>query len=285
MGSRWMQVVVFCLLVPSGCGIGRTTEKPEIYGQFEKLGPIILDTVTGLEWLVGPDHNMTWYEAKAWVDRLEGNWRMPTRAELQGLWDAGISSDNWGPFESNATWIWATDSTAWDFLTGVTDTRLWNPFNRSDANRAFAVRSSRFQRLSLGLECGIGVGTEDTGVVSVLGEPEEKSEKQLWGATWSWYQDWVYQGGDLILTMESSDETGTQRVSHIRLSGGCSFKTSHGLGIGSEEAEVIARHYAVRDDTFTVAGEFFVAGSIYWGIGFGLTDGYVTSITMGSMAE
>lgn len=28
---------------------------------------VVFDTKTGLEWLAGPDKNMTWYEAKRWA--------------------------------------------------------------------------------------------------------------------------------------------------------------------------------------------------------------------------
>jgi len=145
MGSQWKLSIISCLLVLSGCGIGRTTVRPEIYGQFEKTGPIILDTVTGLEWQVGPDQNMTWDEAKAWADGLGGNWNMPTRAELRGLWDAGISSDNWGPFENSGHWVWSGElydsSSAW-YFSFATGTEYWLPRSASaNFGRAFAVRS------------------------------------------------------------------------------------------------------------------------------------------------
>lgn len=101
----------------------------------------------GLDWQVGPDEDMTWYEAKAWADGLGGNWRMPTRAELHGLWGAGISKDNWGPFENRGFFVWSGEvrdsSSAWGF---------YFTFNGSGEDydacglsypgwRAFAVRS------------------------------------------------------------------------------------------------------------------------------------------------
>ena len=120
MGSRRIPAITSCLIILFGYRIGFAAEEPEIYGQFEKVGPIIRDTVTGLEWQVGPDEETTWNEAKAWVDGLGGDWRMPTRTELQDLWDSGISYGNWGPFENSGWFVWSGEvhdsSSAWGFF-------------------------------------------------------------------------------------------------------------------------------------------------------------------------
>ncbi len=149
MGARWILAIAFCLLVLSGCSIGRTTVRPEIYGQFEKTGPIIRDTETRLEWQVGADRGTNWYEAKAWVDSLEGNWRMPTLAELHGLYNAGISVNSWGPFENDGWNVWSKEvddsSSAWFFTYQfvLADSGREHCGARSDSGnglRAFAVR-------------------------------------------------------------------------------------------------------------------------------------------------
>ena len=98
----------------------------------------------GLDWQVGPDEEITWDQAKEWVDGLGGNWRMPTRAELRGLWDAGISSGNWGPFENSGLWVWSGEvrdsSSAWrlSFTYGREGWGYCSGSNNYD--RAFAVR-------------------------------------------------------------------------------------------------------------------------------------------------
>jgi len=128
--TSWKLVLsmVFGTMLLSDCGGGE--------GGFE---------FNGLYWQVGPDQNMNWYESKEWVDGLGGNWRMPAMEELQGLWNAGISSDNWGPFENSGYGIWSGDvrdsSSAWvfDFYGG---SEYWS--TRSSSNyggRVFAVRS------------------------------------------------------------------------------------------------------------------------------------------------
>lgn len=144
MGSRWLLAIAFCLLLLSGCGISQTTGRSVVNGQFDVVGPIIRDTVTGLEWQVGPDRDMTWDEAKAWTEGLRGNWRMPTRAELQGLWRSGICYENWGPFENDGWWVWSGEtydpSTAWAFYF-YHGHENWGDRTTSQFNRAFAVRS------------------------------------------------------------------------------------------------------------------------------------------------
>ena len=112
--------------------------------RFSQSGSVITDNVTNLQWCVGPDSDTDWFEAEDWVDNLGGDWRMPTRTELQGLWDAGISDESWGYFKNSGCWVWSGElqnfSSAWHF-----------PFShnieycstRPDSYniRAFAVRS------------------------------------------------------------------------------------------------------------------------------------------------
>lgn len=98
----------------------------------------------GLYWQVGPDRDMTWDEANEWVESLGAGWRMPTRTELQGLWDAGVSSDNWGPFANSGFGVWsgeAQDSmSAWCFIFFGGLECCENRSSSGDG-RAFAVRS------------------------------------------------------------------------------------------------------------------------------------------------
>lgn len=149
MKRRYLLVMIAVVLLIAGCGDSRDSDiahSTTTEGQDE--------TITSrndgfefnsLHWQVGPDRDMTWEEAKAWVDGLGGNWRMPTRAELQGLWDEGIRYDNWGPLENSGYGIWSgevQDSwSAWffDFVEGGEHWFYRDDY--SDNFRAFAVRS------------------------------------------------------------------------------------------------------------------------------------------------
>jgi len=70
---------------------------------------IIIDSETGLQWLIGPDIDFTLYDARAWIDELEGDWRMPSKYELLDLFDAGVDIYSWGPFDNSGRFVWAFD--------------------------------------------------------------------------------------------------------------------------------------------------------------------------------
>lgn len=128
---------------------------------------IIQDTRTGLEWIFGPDRDMTWDEAKAWVEKISpftheyydgGEWRMPTRAELKSLYEEGKGEYNIDPvFRISPVWelnkylfVWAGEkydptadpTCAWGF--GFYDgMEYWETRIRSLYFRAFAVRRGK----------------------------------------------------------------------------------------------------------------------------------------------
>jgi hypothetical protein len=106
---------------------------------------IVKDTKTGLEWVAGPDEDMTWNHARAWVESLNvggGEWRMPKMKELEGLFEKGKGSRNMTSLlKTTGWWVWSGDrSAAYGSAFG-----FYSRSNRTDslsnANRAFAVRS------------------------------------------------------------------------------------------------------------------------------------------------
>jgi hypothetical protein len=109
---------------------------------------VVGDTNTGLEWMVGPDRDTTWDEAKAWVERLSvdgGGWRMPTVDELRTLYEKGVGEFNMSPlFKTSGWFIWSGEEYhaaivyLFNFKYGV---RIRNPHSSARYHRAFAVRS------------------------------------------------------------------------------------------------------------------------------------------------
>jgi hypothetical protein len=99
--------------------------------------------VNGLEWLVGPDSCTTWSEAEQWVAALGEGWRIPTVAELEALYEAGITSTDWGPLQNTGRWVWASDEAepghAWHFEFDY-GAGFWYFRELSYGRRAFAVR-------------------------------------------------------------------------------------------------------------------------------------------------
>jgi len=109
---------------------------------------IVRDTKTGLEWIAGPDRNMTWNESKSWVESLNidgGGWRMPTMDEQEGLYRKGAGSANMTPLLKTTGWFaWSGEtkgsSSAWGFIFN-TGRRGWYSRSYSPGWRVFAVRS------------------------------------------------------------------------------------------------------------------------------------------------
>ena len=114
---------------------------------------IVKDTKTGLEWKTGPDKDMSWNEARSWVQSLsldDGGWRMPTMDELEGLYKKGMGSHNLTSLLSNTTseslWVWSGETTgssdAWFLYFSIGGGRYsYNRFRSYFPSRAFAVRS------------------------------------------------------------------------------------------------------------------------------------------------
>ena len=109
---------------------------------------IVYDEKTNLEWIVGPGKDMTWDEAKAWVESLSvegGGWRMPTREELKALYKKGAGSRNMTPLlETTRWWVWSGEteasSEAWGF--GFNNGYGYWCYRRQFL-QGFAVRSRR----------------------------------------------------------------------------------------------------------------------------------------------
>ena len=107
----------------------------------------VTDAKTGLEWIAGSDADMSYAQAKEWINRLElcgGGWRMPTTNELEALKG---KNDAYRPFISAVKIpggrVWAVSSANerevrfFDFGKGEADMQ-----DRNDARgfRALAVR-------------------------------------------------------------------------------------------------------------------------------------------------
>jgi hypothetical protein len=110
---------------------------------------IIYDRDTNLEWYVGPNRDTIWKEAKAWVKSLEGiggsGWRLPTRQELESLYQKGLGTRNMDPcFATTTWWVWSgevkdsLDAWGFSFHRGQ---ESWNRQGYARNVRAFAVRS------------------------------------------------------------------------------------------------------------------------------------------------
>jgi len=116
-------------------------------GRFQEQGcGVILDTQTGLEWLVGPDEETDYATAESWVKNLTvagGGWQMPTREQLKELYQKGKGDRNTDTVFKTTGWLVWTEpkdaSSAWlfHFLFGSEN---YSSRTISDCLRVFAVR-------------------------------------------------------------------------------------------------------------------------------------------------
>ncbi len=113
---------------------------------------IIIDTKTGMEWLVYLDKDTNWDEAKACIESIDSSkygrgWRMPARKELLTIYKKGKGNSNIDTvFVSPRNWlfVWSgeCDSSSsacfFDFPSG---SELWYDRGFRGGARAFAVRA------------------------------------------------------------------------------------------------------------------------------------------------
>ena len=111
---------------------------------------VVKDNKTGLEWIVGPDKETTWNEARAWAEQLKvdgGGWRMPSKEELKTLYQKGAGTSNLTPLlKTTGQFVWSREtkdsSLAWAVSFFFSDEN-WFVRDSAHFTRGFAVRSSK----------------------------------------------------------------------------------------------------------------------------------------------
>lgn len=132
----------------------------------------------------------------------------------------------------------------------------------------------------------IKLGQHYKETVAVLGEPDNKSKAQEWGADGLMHEDWTWKSKGLVLNM-SSDKTNRESslaVFSITATAPCNFKTKAGAGISSLYDEVQNAYKKDIDATATDKTQITV-GSVYGGIIFSFKNDKVEKIFLGAAAE
>lgn len=128
-------------------------------------------------------------------------------------------------------------------------------------------------------------GMNADAVVAAAGEPATKAPFILLEATGEYVSEWAYPDADLVLTLASGTEAGTDAtVWGIDCGASCGHPLPWGLAIGSSRAEVEAV-YGEHFDAAATDEHTFVAGSVYGGSFYRFEGGRVTGIFIGPGAE
>jgi hypothetical protein len=108
---------------------------------------IVVDQKTGLEWLFGPNQDMTWTSARNWVNNQKidgGRWEMPTKEELKTLYEMKAGAKRvTSLLKVTGHWIWSgekRDSKNAYYYYYAQGSTGWKNINKSLHTRAIAVR-------------------------------------------------------------------------------------------------------------------------------------------------
>ena len=126
--------------------------------------------------------------------------------------------------------------------------------------------------------------TDQQIIIDKLGLPEKKDKEEYWGATGNYVQTWYYSILGIELDMESDEKGDLKKTRNITIKSPCKFKTSKGIGIGSD-SKLIKETYSKLIDTTQSDSNYIVVGTIYWGTIFNLKNNIVESIFIGAAAD
>lgn len=130
---------------------------------------------------------------------------------------------------------------------------------------------------------GIALGLDSKKLISLIGQPENKTTAELWAADNEYHQDWKYTKQGININMIGPADS-VQQVNIITLMAPCTLKTKRNIGIGSSMQDVLSA-YKEFIDTAAVHTESIIAGTEYGGVVFDLKDKKVQSIYIGSIAD
>ena len=156
---RRIFVAIFLCISIFGCSQVHNKENAHLPNpRFIKIDSgAIYDTKTDMEWRIGPDRDMEWYEAVIWVFSLRNNenkWRMPLESELTYLYNTIVedSSGNDLLLHDDYQWLWSGSfpgcnnsfSPAAVMFFGTGGWSRSNPYRSTPNRRVYAVRNNPY---------------------------------------------------------------------------------------------------------------------------------------------
>jgi hypothetical protein len=164
------------------------------------------------------------------------------------------------------------------------ETPAASPSQAPDGGKDYAALGfSLLENDGLGL---LKLRLSESELVYLLGEPEEKSDAEIWGADGLSHSVWSYPSKGLDIGMAQLPDDVEAFIFSISAAAPCTLATSRGVAVGSPKDDVLS---AYQDEIDPDANEdtdtWITAGSYYGGIGFAIENGAVTYIFIGASAE
>ena len=136
---------------------------------------------------------------------------------------------------------------------------------------------------------GLGILTlrlSASDLIYLLGEPESKSDAEIWGADGFEHSNWSYGSIGLEIGMAQQPDDPEAFVYSISATAPCSLATARGVKIGSPKDDVLTAYKNEIDpDANEDTDSWITVGSVYGGIGIGIEEGAVTYIFIGASSE
>jgi hypothetical protein len=157
--------------------------------------------------------------------------------------------------------------------------KTFNPtlFSQSNQNGFELINNERLGKLKINMR--------SRDVLSILGYPESKGRKNVWGSDGLYHQDWSYAHKGILLGMTSEKSDLDGEIFSIKSNFPSRLKTKKGIGIGDTYEQVRKIYQQYEDRENSIPSKTFVAGSIYGGLIFTFKNNRVTQIYLGSVAE
>jgi hypothetical protein len=120
-------------------------------------------------------------------------------------------------------------------------------------------------------------------MIEILGEPDAKTESELWGADGEYHQTYKYSKKGIDLDIIGEKEA-NKKINMITIVEPCYYKTLKNVGIGSNFNKV-ENAYRGQINPQSSDSSKIVVGSIYGGLIFNIKAKKVESIFIGAGAE
>jgi hypothetical protein len=152
--------------------------------------------------------------------------------------------------------------------------------NQDNGKDYSKIGSEIMQKENIG---GLKYGLSLTKMIEILGEPDAKTESELWGSDNEYHQTYKYSKKGIKLDI-IGDKEAEKKINMITIFEPCDYKTLRNIGIGSNYEEV-DNAYMDQIDPKSSDPKSIVVGSIYGGLIFHIKDKKVESMFIGAAAE